>query len=213
MFLVHFEDARFCQVGEELEPLTAPSADEEFVAPEILLGQPWGHAADLWSLGVILYLLIGGVSPFLETSEACDPDNPVQFPEEEFAAASPGCRDLLSKLLCKRPADRLTVVGVLTHPWVEGAVPEPAAWTVPLADRFRSHARLGALHRATLTVGPKAGGGWGSGGSKRIRRELGLIWSTWLPLLMRNCPHPLADRRWWSRPRKMKQKDCAASLT
>ena len=42
---------------------------EDYVAPEILAGLPSGPAADLWSLGVLIYLFLSGISPFKGISE------------------------------------------------------------------------------------------------------------------------------------------------
>ena len=37
---------------------------EDYISPEVLAEEPSGHAADLWSLGVIIYMMISGKSPF-----------------------------------------------------------------------------------------------------------------------------------------------------
>lgn len=96
-----------------------------YVAPEVLAQRPYGTEADMWSFGVILYILLCGFSPF-------DPDvggevawmtstlgGTFGFPEKDWGAVSPHAKDLVSKLLCVDQKTRYTGQQVLSHPWMK----------------------------------------------------------------------------------------------
>ncbi|XP_042320734.1 tribbles homolog 3 [Sceloporus undulatus] len=91
-----------------------------YVGPEILCskGSYSGKAADVWSLGVVLYTLLVGCYPFQDTKPASlfskIRRGHFAVPEE----MSPKARCLIRCLLRKDPAERLTASGILLHPWL-----------------------------------------------------------------------------------------------
>ncbi|XP_070619029.1 death-associated protein kinase 2 isoform X2 [Erythrolamprus reginae] len=94
----------------------------EFVAPEIVNYEPLGLAADLWSIGVITYILLSGASPFLgetkqETLANITAVN-YEFDEEFFGHTSALAKDFIRKLLVKDTRKRLTIQEALRHPWI-----------------------------------------------------------------------------------------------
>ncbi|NXF84361.1 DAPK3 kinase, partial [Sclerurus mexicanus] len=104
----------------------------EFVAPEIVNYEPLGLAADMWSIGVITYILLSGASPFLgetkqETLANITAVN-FDFDEEFFSNTSDLAKDFIQKLLVKDTRKRLTIQEALSHPWItlkeESRVPE-----------------------------------------------------------------------------------------
>uniref|UniRef100_A0A3B4FS20 Protein kinase domain-containing protein n=1 Tax=Pundamilia nyererei TaxID=303518 RepID=A0A3B4FS20_9CICH len=74
----------------------------EFSAPELILGQPVSLTSDLWSLGVVTYVVLSGASPFLDESleetclNICRLD--FSFPEDYFQGVSPAARDFICLL-------------------------------------------------------------------------------------------------------------------
>ncbi|XP_032926766.1 death-associated protein kinase 2 isoform X1 [Catharus ustulatus] len=105
----------------------------EFVAPEIVNYEPLGLAADMWSIGVITYILLSGASPFLgetkqETLANITAVN-YDFDEEFFSNTSDLAKDFIRKLLVKDTRKRLTIQEALSHPWItlkdESKVQEP----------------------------------------------------------------------------------------
>jgi len=98
----------------------------QYVAPEVIKGgkEPYtyGKECDLWSAGIILFILLGGYPPFYDSSEPrlfrkiregkYDMNDPV------WKEVSPEAKDLIAALLCVDPAKRLTVDQVLEHPWM-----------------------------------------------------------------------------------------------
>ncbi|NXM91071.1 DAPK3 kinase, partial [Oenanthe oenanthe] len=94
----------------------------EFVAPEIVNYEPLGLAADMWSIGVITYILLSGASPFLgetkqETLANITAVN-YDFDEEFFSNTSDLAKDFIQKLLVKDTRKRLTIQEALAHPWI-----------------------------------------------------------------------------------------------
>ncbi|XP_008058906.1 death-associated protein kinase 2 isoform X1 [Carlito syrichta] len=103
----------------------------EFVAPEIVNYEPLGLEADMWSIGVITYILLSGASPFLGDTKQETLSNitavSYDFDEEFFSQTSELARDFIRKLLVKETRKRLTIQEALRHPWItsEGEVRAP----------------------------------------------------------------------------------------
>ncbi|XP_023591612.1 death-associated protein kinase 1 [Trichechus manatus latirostris] len=95
----------------------------EFVAPEIVNYEPLGLEADMWSVGVITYILLSGASPFLgdtkqETLANVSAVN-YEFEEEYFSNTSALAKDFIRRLLVKDPKKRMTIQDSLQHPWIK----------------------------------------------------------------------------------------------
>jgi len=94
-----------------------------YVAPEILKGGKYDNACDLWSLGVILYILLSGSRPFYHENtnmlykliRAGDYDFPPFWKERSDSA-----QELVRGLLTVDPTKRMTIKEVLAHPWIVG---------------------------------------------------------------------------------------------
>lgn len=94
----------------------------EFVAPEIINYEPLGLAADMWSIGVITYILLSGASPFLGENKQETLSNITavnyEFDEEFFSHTSDLAKDFIRKLLVKNTRKRLAIQEALLHPWI-----------------------------------------------------------------------------------------------
>lgn len=93
-----------------------------YVAPEVLEGV-YTNACDVWSVGVILYIMLNGKPPFSgETSSEIlgkVARAPVFFPEKAWHNVSHDAKDLLLKMLEKDPQTRFTAKQCLDHPWFQ----------------------------------------------------------------------------------------------
>ena len=115
------------------KPLTGLCGTPDYVAPEVLSwydddekGTPYGKGSDLWSLGVLLYVILSGCSPFSADEEdailSLVAQAKYEFHEAEWQHISAEAKDLISHLLVVEPADRLTMQQMLDHPWLKEAV-------------------------------------------------------------------------------------------
>ncbi|XP_067145351.1 LOW QUALITY PROTEIN: obscurin-like [Centruroides vittatus] len=96
----------------------------EFVAPEIANKQAVTLSADMWSVGVITYLLLSGISPFLaendmETLKKVQ-QGKINFFPDAFTGVSDDAKDFMSKLLVFDPNERMEVKVALQHRWLTG---------------------------------------------------------------------------------------------
>ncbi|KAL8129376.1 hypothetical protein V2J09_018531 [Rumex salicifolius] len=100
-----------------------------YIAPEVLK-RKYGPEVDIWSVGVILYILLCGVPPFWAESEHgifnAILGGQVDFTANPWPSISPQAKDLVRKMLNSDPMKRLTAYQVLNHPWVkvDGEAPD-----------------------------------------------------------------------------------------
>jgi len=126
-------DFGYAGVWAAEKPLTGLCGTPDYVAPEVLSwyddednGTPYGKGSDLWSLGVLLYVILSGCSPFSADEEEAILELVAQakyeFHEAEWASISKDAKDLISRLLIVEPTKRLTMEELLNHPWLTQAV-------------------------------------------------------------------------------------------
>ncbi|KAA0193198.1 Myosin light chain kinase smooth muscle, partial [Fasciolopsis buskii] len=95
----------------------------EFVSPEVISYEPVCPAADMWSVGVICYVMLSGLSPFMGDSQGETMANILRvtydFNYPEFAEISEDARNFIRRLLVKDPRKRMTASECLQHPWIK----------------------------------------------------------------------------------------------
>jgi len=92
-----------------------------YVAPEVLQGE-YKKSCDMWSIGVIAYLLLSGYPPFygdnndeiFDKIESCE----YTFPKKEWEGVSKNAKSFIRKLLVLNPDKRMTPDEALNHPWL-----------------------------------------------------------------------------------------------
>ncbi|KAG8446635.1 hypothetical protein GDO86_014184 [Hymenochirus boettgeri] len=94
----------------------------EYVAPEILNYEPISTATDMWSVGVLTYVMLTGVSPFQGDTKQQTFLNisqvNVQYTQEEFDGISKLAVEFIKSLLIKNPRKRISADQCLQHPWL-----------------------------------------------------------------------------------------------
>ncbi|XP_014243203.1 MAP kinase-interacting serine/threonine-protein kinase 2 isoform X2 [Cimex lectularius] len=170
---------RFSSTGPMSNPrLHSPVGSAEFMAPEVVetfLASSHAEASydkqcDLWSLGVILYILLCGYQPFwgfCKGDNCCADcidcrvalfDNILEgrivFDREGWDGVSEQAKDLVSRLLIKDPERRLTAEEVLEHPWVAGLSAEGsnALETPRIINRNSSAKELSSLAESAMCL-------------------------------------------------------------
>ncbi|XP_054606962.1 ribosomal protein S6 kinase alpha-3 isoform X4 [Nothobranchius furzeri] len=125
------ESIRICDFGfaKQLRAdnglLMTPCYTANFVAPEVLKKQGYDTACDIWSLGVLLYTMLTGFTPFANGPEDTPEEILARIGSGKFSlsggywtSVSAEAKDLVSKMLHVDPHQRLTATQVLRHPWV-----------------------------------------------------------------------------------------------
>ncbi|KAI0504145.1 hypothetical protein KFK09_015093 [Dendrobium nobile] len=127
-----------------------------YMAPEVLK-RNYGPEIDIWSAGVILYILLCGVPPFWAETEQgvaqailC---GTIDFKREPWPNVSENAKDLVRCMLEPDPKSRLTAKQVLEHPWLQNAKKAP---NVSLGDvvksRLKQFSRMNRFKRKALRV-------------------------------------------------------------
>eukprot|EP00300_Choanocystis_sp_HF-7_P010453 c16957_g1_i1.p1 GENE.c16957_g1_i1~~c16957_g1_i1.p1 ORF type:complete len:1238 (+),score=252.46 c16957_g1_i1:36-3749(+) len=110
---------------EEGAPKSSLAGTPEYAAPEVLSRKPYGYPSDLWSLGVILYILLCGFPPFYGDTPRAVIEQVLaanyRFPKPFWDSISPSARDLVKQLLELDPERRITIPKIREHQWMRGA--------------------------------------------------------------------------------------------
>ena len=115
-------DFGFSKLFDPGRPMTAVHGTVYYVAPEVLTGY-YTYKCDMWSVGVIVYMMLSGAPPF-SGSEDSDVMAAVMRGEYQFApvarwqGVSQEAKDFISRLLVLNPSERFGTSNALTHPWI-----------------------------------------------------------------------------------------------
>ncbi|KAJ7975902.1 putative Calcium-dependent protein kinase [Quillaja saponaria] len=127
-----------------------------YVAPEVLR-KHYGPEADVWSAGVIIYILLCGVPPFWAESEEDIFEEVLHgnldFSSDPWPNVSESAKDLVRKMLVRDPRKRITAHEVLCHPWVQvdGAAPDKPLDPAVLS-RLKQFSAMDKLKKMALRV-------------------------------------------------------------
>ncbi|XP_044278551.1 death-associated protein kinase 2-like isoform X2 [Varanus komodoensis] len=116
-------DFGLAQKLEEGETFKSLCGTPQYIAPEVINYEALSPATDMWSIGVITYILLSGMSPFQGETDTETLSNVVsgnyEFEEKYFGQTSDMAKDFIQQLLVKEPGNRMTVVECLSHPWIK----------------------------------------------------------------------------------------------
>ncbi|XDV50784.1 hypothetical protein PO909_019796, partial [Leuciscus waleckii] len=125
------ESIRICDFGfakqlrAENGLLMTPCYTANFVAPEVLKKQGYDAACDIWSLGILLYTMLAGFTPFANGPDDTPEEILARIGSGKFALSggnwdtvSDAAKDIVTKMLHVDPHQRVTAPLVLRHPWI-----------------------------------------------------------------------------------------------
>jgi len=162
--------------GSKTPELLTPVGSAEYMAPEVVdawVGESFSYdkKCDLWSLGIILYIMLCGYPPFYgqcgedcgwERGEACQDcqellftsiqDGMYEFPNMEWEMVSESVKDLIRHLLVRNPRKRYTAEEVLDHPWVTHSASVAQLATPQVLTRNNSTKDLESFAETAISI-------------------------------------------------------------
>jgi calcium/calmodulin-dependent protein kinase I len=144
--------------------MMTPCGTPGYVAPEVIASPARGYSAacDVWSMGVILFILLVGKPPFHsdrdDQNELFDQIRTGRFSmsPQDWSSVSEPAKDLVRRILVVDPARRITAHAILNHPWMRSdasALPTAhLAGTMVAMKRFVARRRLRKAIKAVLLI-------------------------------------------------------------
>jgi len=139
--------------------LTTRAGTPYYVAPQVLSGK-YDHMCDLWSVGVIMYILLCGYPPFYGRNDqevlAKVRKGNYAFEDKDWARVSSDAKSLIRKLLCQNPKDRFSAEQALNHEWIKQTAPRASAASLrsnpALVENLRGFRSQNKLKKAALQI-------------------------------------------------------------
>ncbi|KAB1200733.1 Calcium-dependent protein kinase isoform 2 [Morella rubra] len=127
-----------------------------YVAPEVLQ-RSYGKEIDIWSAGVILYILLSGVPPFWAESESgifvAILEGQIDFESQPWPLISESAKDLVRKMLTQDPKKRISSAQVLEHPWIrEDGEASDTPLDSAVLSRMKQFRAMNTLKKLALKV-------------------------------------------------------------
>jgi len=166
-FVAKLCDFGFARKFEHSEKASDACGSPFFCPPEVLYGRSYSpFKADIWSLGVTLYLMVFGQYPFqcsMQTQDANDVAAAVRTlflqiqvsdPRYDCQPVSSSLVDLLQHMLCKNPRRRMSIQDVLRHCWFTERSPklftaQTHSTSINAQTRIQNQAKLHRIGRAS----------------------------------------------------------------
>jgi calcium/calmodulin-dependent protein kinase I len=158
-------DFGFAKRINELSSRESPCGTPGYVAPEIIRGDPYGSEVDIWSMGVICYVLLAGYPPFYEDPRSGTYPHKLyrdirmgryHFHPERWGNISPEAVDMIKKMLCLDQKERWTAQQLLAHPWIsmgaEILMTKDLSQSVISLKKFRAKMQFRKMANAVMAV-------------------------------------------------------------
>ncbi|RLN91822.1 hypothetical protein BBJ28_00005517 [Nothophytophthora sp. Chile5] len=124
--LLSGDDVKLCdfgfarQLNDPEEQSTDSCGTPGYAAPEILDGRSYGLEVDVFSLGVVTYIMLCGYPPFpMKLAQLRTHRFNVRYPSKDWAAVHPDVKTLISKMLHVDPTERPSMAMLRSHPWIQ----------------------------------------------------------------------------------------------
>ncbi|KJE94315.1 calcium/calmodulin-dependent protein kinase I [Capsaspora owczarzaki ATCC 30864] len=127
-----------------------------YVAPEILLQKGYGKPVDIWSIGVITFILLCGYPPFYDESDALLFQKIMKgkfaYDPSYWSTISDSAKDVISSMLIVDPNRRLTADQVLAHPWVSGKTARDVNLSDSISQNLKSFSSGRVMFRKAIAA-------------------------------------------------------------
>jgi serine/threonine protein kinase len=128
------------------------------VAPEILRGDRYGTEVDIWSMGVICYVLLAGYPPFYDEDQKKlfkkIKEGKYHFHQDYWSATSPDAIDMIKKMLCVNQQERWTARQLLSHAWItagdEALAAKDLSKSIESLRKYKAKMRFKAVTNAII---------------------------------------------------------------
>ncbi|KAI8339783.1 kinase-like domain-containing protein [Choanephora cucurbitarum] len=138
------------------EVLTTACGTPGYVAPEVLLGTGHGTPVDIWSVGVIMYTLLSGYTPFYGEDQnelfQCIMKGEYEFDEEYWGEISEEAKNFINRLLTFDPKERVTAEEALRDDWITGRVGSGVNLAPNVRKGFNSRRTLKSVVTAVAAI-------------------------------------------------------------
>mmetsp|Transcript_22316 Transcript_22316/g.21560 ORF Transcript_22316/g.21560 Transcript_22316/m.21560 type:complete len:478 (+) Transcript_22316:302-1735(+) len=129
-----------------------------YVAPEILRGDKYGTEVDIWSMGVICYVLLAGYPPFYDEDQKKlfkkIKEGKYHFHQDYWSATSPDAIDMIKKMLCVNQTERWTARQLLSHAWItagdEALAAKDLSKSIESLRKYKAKMRFKAVTNAII---------------------------------------------------------------
>lgn len=151
-------DFGFAKRIKDLLPKETACGTPGYVAPEILRGDKYGAEVDIWSLGVICYVLLAGYPPFYDEDQKRlfrkIKEGRYHFHEDYWSNTSPEAINMIQMMLCVDQSKRWTAEQLLKHPWLligsETLEQKDLSNSITVMRKFNARRRLRAAADAVI---------------------------------------------------------------
>lgn len=155
---IKIADFGFAKKIEDLSVHETACGTPGYVAPEILRGDAYGAEVDVWSMGVIIYVLLAGYPPFYDEDQKKlfrkIKEGRYSFHEEYWGEVSPEAIDLITKMLCVNQQERWSAARLLEHPWIlageENLAQKSLAGSIATMKKFNAKRKFKAAAEAVI---------------------------------------------------------------
>lgn len=155
---IKIADFGFAKRIRELSPKETACGTPGYVAPEILRGDKYGAEVDVWSMGVICYVLLAGYPPFYDEDQKRlfkkIKEGRYHFHEDYWGNISPEAIHMIQQMLCVDQSKRWTSEQLLSHPWIvmgdETLQQKDLQGSIAVLRKFNARRRLRAAADAVI---------------------------------------------------------------
>jgi len=149
-----------------------------YMSPELIRGAAYSFGVDVWALGVVVFIILGGYTPFFGDDESqCERKvllGSFEFHPDYWGNVSEEAKDLIRKMLTVDPKQRISLSDAIQHPWLTRCSKDKLAANditpnVTNLKNFQAQRKLKGAARAIMAVNRLSGGG---GISQLLRNSL-----------------------------------------